>query len=103
MVQETKLSKNKVLKIDGYEIFERKRSDKGGGLAIGFHESLEPYEIYDDEIEDTIEILVVEAKVGTKAVRFITAYGPQEPNSEDEKKSNWVFFNNLEQVIIATA
>jgi exonuclease III len=99
MIQENKLSKKNVLKIDGYEIFERKRNDRGGGLAIGFHESLEPYEICQSESEES-EILIVEAKAGTKVIRFITAYGPQEPNSKDEKKNNWIFFNNLEQAII---
>ena len=95
MIQETKLSKHKELKIDQFEIFERKRNDKGGGLAIGFHESLEPYEICDDEKPDSVEILVVESKVQNKSIRFITAYGPQEPHSEEERKNNSLFFNKL--------
>ena len=37
IIQETKHNN---LKIDNYEIFEKKRDDNGGGLAIGFHNSL---------------------------------------------------------------
>ena len=79
--------------MDGYETFEKKRTDKGGGLANGFHNSLEPFEICDEEHNEH-EILVVEVKVNKKlTIRFITAYGPQEPSSKDELSRNQSFFN----------
>ena len=59
MVQECKLSHKKSLKIADFEIFEHKRKDNGGGLALGVHNTLEPYEINDDE-ENEHSILVVE-------------------------------------------
>ena len=78
---------------------ERKRKDRGGGLAIGCYHNLEPFEICQSESEDS-EILIVEAKIGSRKIRFLTAYGPQEPSSEEEKRSNWIFYNNFEQAII---
>ena len=43
MVQETKLVEIGFLKIDGYDIFEKVRKDKGGGgFAIGIRPSLDP-------------------------------------------------------------
>ena len=89
-IQESKAKRKGLIKADNYVIFEQlRKSSGGGGLLTAVHHNLSPVSI-NDEKDD---ILVVQAKVGTKSVRLINAYGPQENSSEDITNE---FFNNLD-------
>ena len=94
MVQETQLRKKGKHKLDNYELFESKRSQVGGGSLLGVHQSLNPVLI--NVYENEFELIVVEAKCGSKEIRFITGYGPQEDLSDDIKAP---FFIALDQEI----
>ena len=59
-----------------YQIFESIRKHKKGGTLLGIHSGLEPIQI--NKYNDTFELLIVEVKVGSKNIRIITGYGPQE-------------------------
>ena len=58
--------------------------------ATAIHKSLNPVESSTDSDQ---EILVVEASVGDRLVRFINGYGPQEYAPEDIREQ---FFNQLD-------
>ena len=93
-IQESKTKRKDKVKLGNYVIFERiRKTCGGGGLLTGVHKNLEPVRVGDDSDE---EVLVVEAKLVNKKVRLINAYGPQESESEDRKKS---FFNKLDEEI----
>ena len=80
--------------IISYVIFEKIRKDcGGGGLLTVVHKNLEPISVGEDTGE---EVLVVEAKLANRKVRLINAYGPQETETEDKKKS---FFNKMDEEI----
>ena len=74
-IQETKVQRKGLLKIDGYQIFEILRANsKGGSLLSGFQTVLDPIYIDGDESQ---EVLVIEANFGKNRCRFINVYGPQ--------------------------
>ena len=76
-IQETKHKKMGILKLPGYQNFEKIRNGKaGGGLLTSVLEDLNPILI--STTKDDIEILTVEASVGFGKIRIINGYGPQE-------------------------
>ena len=95
MVQETGSRKKGKYSLQDYIMFEAIRQKAGGGSLMGVHESLNPklITLYDEE---NYELIVVEAKIGNKEIRFVTGYGPQENWSEEEKLP---FFVTLDQEI----
>ena len=93
-LQETKVKRKGMFKIQDYEIFENIRSNNNGGsLMTAVHTNLEPVLISED---NEAEILVVQAKIGNLNCRFINAYGPQEYAKSDEKI---LFYSKLDQEI----
>ena len=94
-IQESKAKRKNKLKLDGYVIFEKLRKDAcGGGLLTAVHRNLDPVSVGDGNEE--VEVLVVEAKLQSKKVRLINAYGPQEDEIEDQRK---YFFNKLDEEV----
>ena len=64
-LQESKVNKKGLIKIEGYEIFEYVRSNSNGGsLLTAVHSNLQPVFISGEENETEAEILVVQAKLG---------------------------------------
>ena len=93
-IQESKTKRKNKVKLGNYVIFEKIRKDcGGGGLLTAVHKNLEPISVGEDTDE---EVLVVEAKLANRKVRLINAYGPQETETEDKKKS---FFNKMDEEI----
>ena len=86
--QETKMKREGIIKLCGYQIYELVRSSKqGGGLAIG---ALKDFELaFISEGNDDTEILVIEVKLNGMQVRCINGYGPQESDSKDRKQKFW--------------
>ena len=83
-----------MIKEDNFIIFEQlRKTSGGGGLLTAVHQNLSPVCISDEKDD----ILVVQAKIGTRSVRLINAYGPQE-NSNEENKNE--FYNNLETEVM---
>lgn len=78
-LQETKLRKTGLLRLPGYQVFEKIRSGFGGGLLTAVDENLLPVLISTGKCE-TSEILVVQLKTENHNIRIINAYGPQEDN-----------------------
>lgn len=77
-------------------MFERTRKNKsGGGLMTAVDETLKPVLV--TEGEDNVEILTVEALVGSRKVRIINGYGPQE---DDELNNIFRFWQEIEEEII---
>ena len=98
MLQETKLKRKNQIRLEKYEIFEKVRKHKGGGgIMIGISKDMvrKPVEV---SLQDDVEILVIEIELGDLTVRFLTAYGPQE---EDKEENINKFYNSLEEEIIA--
>ena len=84
-VQETFARKKGLLKIQGYEIFERVRENKsGGGLFTAVDSSLDPVLVSVGENES--EILTVQINIKSNNVRIINAYGPQEQSDNYNDK-----------------
>ena len=83
-IQETHFRKKGRFKMQDYHVFEsiRKNKEKGGSM-LGIHVGLDPVLI--SEYNETFELLVVEVKVGSKSIRVITGYGPQENWLEKDK------------------
>ena len=69
-VQETKLSKPGLMKIPGYQLFEKVRKNrKGGGLLTAADDNLNPV-LISTGIDDN-EIITIQADVGEHKVRII--------------------------------
>ena len=61
---------------------------------LGIHKSLEPVLI--EEYSEKFELIVTEVKIGTKEIRIMTGYGPQENWTDEDKMP---FFVALEEEI----
>ena len=97
MLQETKVKKAGQFRVEGYQIFEYVRQNKGGGgIAIGIDNECKNEPLLVTQGEDGVEILVVEINVGEMQVRLITGYAPQET---DNKEIIATFYSKLEQEI----
>ena len=98
MLQETKLSRKNQFPVKGYEIFEKVRKNKGGGgIMIGIKNEVQATPVDVSPQDPEIEILVVEVELKEVTIRFLTAYGPQEDDSEDKINK---FYCTLEEEII---
>ena len=87
-VQETKFSKPGMLKIPGYQVFEKVRKmKKGGGLLTAADEDLNPVLISTGE-EDN-EIITIEVNINEHRIRIINGYGPQEDEDSQRVLSFW--------------
>ena len=88
-IQETKLGKMGVLKLKGYQVFEKTRPNgSGGGLLTAVDEDLQPVLVSTGDEDDT-ELITVQIKVGERQVRIINAYGPQEDEKQQKILSFW--------------
>ena len=88
-VQETKLSKPGLVKIPGYQVFERiRKNKKGGGLLTAADEDVNPVLISTGKEEEN-EIMTIQIDVGEHKIRVINAYGPQEDDSTEIILSFW--------------
>ena len=97
-IQETKCRMKGLVKIDDYIIFEKIRSNGGGGgLLTAVHGNIDPIAI--ETCENDHEVLVVEGKLGNKVTRFINAYGPQEEEAGGNKEKVKEFYQYLDLVI----
>ena len=87
-VQETKFSKPGMLKIPGYQVFEKVRKmKKGGGLLTAADEDLNPVLISTGE-EDN-EIITIEVNINEHRIRIINGYGPQEDEDSQRVLCFW--------------
>ena len=99
-LQETKLNRSGRIKTPtsrNYSWYELHRTDnsekgeKGGGLAIGVVNHLDPSWI--SEGDDMAEALTVEVWVEGFPIRLICGYGPQENDRKERKESFWKYLN----------
>ena len=85
MIQETKLRRKNQIKVEDYELFEKVRTNKGGGgIMIGIKKDIDATPVDVSPQDDELEILVVELELKDLSIRFLTAYGPQEDGNEDK-------------------
>ena len=90
-IQETKAQRQNAFKIENYECFEMPRNNScGGGLLTAVNKTLNPFLVPSDTDH---EILVVQASIAGKPIRFINGYSPQETMPETSRKS---FFDQLD-------
>ena len=96
-IQESKVSRKGQIKIENYEIFEvvRPNCPTGGSILTGVHKNLNP--VFISGGEENIEILVVQARIGSHDCRFINGYGPQEYEKLEDRIS---FYTRLEQEVV---
>ena len=75
MVQETKLYRKGTIKMKNFCVFEKNRENNdGGGLLTIIHENLEPVLIpTKNSSKISLNILVVEAKMSKRRIRFINS------------------------------
>ena len=77
-IQESKLTRKGLIKLKGYQLFEKLRpGGQGGGLLTAVDEDLLPVLVSTGTEEET-ELMTVQIKVGKYDIRIINAYGPQE-------------------------
>ena len=92
LIQETKVNRKNQVLVDDYVIFEHVRKNNvGGGVLTAVHKALNPISV-SDEI-DGEEIVVVEATFEDKRLRLINGYGPQETETEENRRN---FFSRLD-------
>ena len=96
MLQETKVQRKNQVNLPGYQTFEsiRHKNKGGGGLLTAIKEEYSPVLV--SEAEDDIELLVVEAQVARKNIRFFNGYGFQENKPEEIRNK---FFSKLEEEV----
>ena len=93
-IQESNYNKRGCLKLDNWDIFEAIRNKKGGGTILGAHRGLKPILI--QTYSEEYELIVIEISVGTKVIRVMTGYGPQETWLPEQRMP---FFMSLEEEI----
>ena len=93
-VQEGKQGKKGLLKLKGYQIFERVRlAGQGGGLLTAVDQDLLPVLVSASD-DDEAEVMTVQVKVGDTNIRIINAYGPQEDDSQQKILNFWAEVEN---------
>ena len=93
-IQESKTRKQGLIKLKGYQIFEKIRKNcMGGGLLTAIEEDLEPVLISTGEDEEN-ELITVQINVAGEAIRIINAYGPQEDENDQKILSFWTEIEN---------
>ena len=99
MIQETKMKRPNTLNVQGYQMFEKVRTAKGGGgLLIAIRNDIEGVPVIVSNHDEGVEILVVETTFNSMRIRFLTGYGPQEDSSEDIINE---FYAALEEEILS--
>ena len=79
------------IRIPEYQNFEKVRTNKnGGGLLTSVIDDLNPVLI--STAKDDIEIITVEADLGTEKIRIINGYGPQEDDDPQQVLGFWQEF-----------
>ena len=97
-LQETKSRKHGIIRLKGYQIFEKiRRGGNGGGLLTAADENLNPVLISTGKYEDS-EIITVQVEVGKYNIRVINGYGPQE--NEYCKDEIYKFWQEVEEEIL---
>ena len=82
-------------KFTWYEFNRTKNAEKGykgGGVAIGVHNKLEPS--YISEGDDDAEALTVEVWIEDAPIRLICGYGPQEYDGVKRKDKFWSYLHS---------
>ena len=81
-----------MVKLPGYQIFEKIRMNQkgGGGLLTAIETVYNPILI---DVDNDVEILIVEVMLTVGKLRIINAYGPQEHAANDDKKLSWNCLN----------
>ena len=93
-IEETKVRKIGMLKLDQFQFFELIRINKnvkGGGLAIGVRNELRPALF--NEGDDEVESMTVAIHLNTFQINCCVAYGPQE---NEKRKRKYKFWNHLD-------
>ena len=86
-IQETKFMQYRMLKLEGYEIFENIRTETtGGGLLTAVDLDLNPFLI---SKHGDVEIMVVQFEIIEIKLRIINGYGPQEDDDASRIKLFW--------------
>ena len=98
-LQETKLRVQGLIKINGYQVFEKVRKGYGGGLLTAVDENLQPVLISTGKTDES-EILVIQFRTQKHNIRVINAYGPQE-DSTVNNNIIYEFWQDIEQEIIS--
>ena len=87
-IQESKMTKPGLIKIPGYQVFERIRTaKKGGGLLTAADENLDPVLVSTGS--DETETMTIQIKVADKNIRIINGYGPQEDDTNNNILNYW--------------
>ena len=93
MLQETKVPKPGMIKIQGYQVFEKVRQQKsGGGLLIAVENNLNPVLI---DVDDSVEVLIVKINLPIGNAFVINGYGPQETEEFTKRVKFWQSFEVL--------
>ena len=99
-LQETKVGRHGRIKVQSnskytwYEFTRTKEAEKGakgGGLAIGVLNTLEPSWV--SEGDDDAEALTVEIWIGGFPIRLVCGYGPQEGDRKERKLKYWQYLD----------
>ena len=93
-LQETHFSRKGKIKIDNFQIYEAIRKKEHGSM-LGVHVSHKPVLI--SEYSELFELIVVQVEVGSKHIRIMSGYGPQENLDTDKRMP---FFSVLEEEIV---
>ena len=97
-IQESKLTRKGLIKLKGYQLFEKLRpGGQGGGLLTAVDDDLLPVLVSTGTEEET-ELMTVQIKVGKYDIRIINAYGPQET---DTNPKIFNFWEEVENEVIA--
>ena len=92
--QEGKIGLKSSGKYTFYELHRTKsaqKGEKGGGIALGVLNSLEPSWI--SEGDDDCETITVEVWVSGFPIRLVCGYGPQEYDQNEQKIKFWDYLN----------
>ena len=96
MMQETKVSQEGSLKLDGFITYEHLRNDsEGGGLALSARTELSPALVNDGGEE--VEAITVDIHVKNMTISITNAYGPQEYEKIEKKNAFWSYLHNEAQ------
>ena len=92
-MQETKYNRMGLVKLPGYQLFEKIRKNKGGGgLLTCVDSNLNPVLV--TNCKDDTELLTVEVNIDTKKIRIINGYGPQEDDNLQDILAFWQEFES---------
>lgn len=85
-LNETKLSNDSKISIDNYNIVEKNRNKRGGGVAILIKNSIK-FEIIDVLDKYELELICVKIKTKNHAINIISIYNPPISTKNRDKKS----------------